>query len=170
MLSQFATHPGAADSIWAAADQMVRGFLICATAGRTTLTGEGLQHADGHSPLIAATNPAVVSYDPAFCFEIAHIMQEGLRRMYGASPENVIFYPTVYNEPLRQPAEPDAVDTDGILRGMHLYARGNYEGVTDTAPRAQLLASGVAVPWALEAHALLRDDWGVVADVWSVTS
>ena len=159
-----------ADSIWAAVDQMARGFLIGATAGRTTLTGEGLQHADGHSPIIAATNPAVVSYDPAFGFEIARIMEDGLRRMYGETPEDVIYYLTVYNEPMRQPAEPEGVDVEGILRGMHLYAPGSSEGLSQELPRTQLLASGVAVPWALEAQELLRKDWGVVADVWSVTS
>nr|WP_238338455.1 pyruvate dehydrogenase (acetyl-transferring), homodimeric type [Pedococcus badiiscoriae] len=159
-----------ADSIWAAADQMARGFLIGATAGRTTLTGEGLQHADGHSPLMAATNPAVVSYDPAFGFEIGHIMEDGLRRMYGDDPENVIYYITVYNEPMSQPQEPENVDHEGILRGMHLFAPGIADGLPDDAPRVQLLASGVGVPWALEAQELLRNDWGVVADVWSVTS
>jgi pyruvate dehydrogenase E1 component len=158
------------DSIWAAADQMSRGFLIGATAGRTTLTGEGLQHADGHSPMLAATNPAVVSYDPAFAFEIGHIMEDGLRRMYGDSPENVIYYMTVYNEPMSQPAEPEHVDREGILRGMHLYAAGSTEGLGENPPRVQLLASGVGVPWVLEAQELLRNDWGVVADVWSVTS
>lgn len=158
------------DSIWAAADQMTRGFLIGATAGRTTLTGEGLQHADGHSPLLAATNPAVVTYDPAFAFEIGHIMEDGLRRMYGENAENVIYYMTVYNEPMAQPAEPEHVDREGILKGMHLYAPGNSEGLGETPPRVQLLASGVGVPWALEAQELLRNDWGVVADVWSVTS
>ncbi|HEY8883623.1 MAG TPA: pyruvate dehydrogenase (acetyl-transferring), homodimeric type, partial [Dermatophilaceae bacterium] len=110
------------DSLWAAADQMSRGFLIGATAGRTTLTGEGLQHADGHSPLLASTNPAVVSYDPAYGYEIAHIMQDGLRRMYGEQPENVIYYITVYNEPNVQPAEPENVDAEGIRRGMYLLA------------------------------------------------
>lgn len=158
------------DSIWAAADQMSRGFLIGATAGRTTLTGEGLQHADGHSPLLAATNPAVVSYDPAFGFEIGHIMEDGLRRMYGENAENVIYYLTVYNEPMSQPAEPEHVDREGILKGMHLYSPGNSEGLGETPPRVQLLASGVGVPWVLEAQELLRNDWGVVADVWSVTS
>ena len=158
------------DSIWAAADQMARGFLIGATAGRTTLTGEGLQHADGHSPLLAATNPAVVSYDPAYAYEIAHIVQDGLRRMYGDNPENVIYYLTVYNEPNVQPKEPEDVDHEGILRGMYLLARGSTEGLGDDARRVQLLASGVGVPWALEAQQLLREDWGVVADVWSVTS
>jgi len=157
------------DALWAAADQMTRGFLIGATAGRTTLTGEGLQHADGHSPLLAATNPAVVSYDPAYAFEIGHIMRDGLRRMYGESPEDVFYYLTVYNEPYVQPAEPEGLDVDGVLRGIHLLAPAQrHDG--DHRPRAQLLASGVAVPWALEAQQLLRDDWGVDADVWSVTS
>ena len=107
------------DSIWAMADQLARGFLIGATAGRTTLTGEGLQHADGHSPLLAATNPAVVHYDPAFAYEVSHIMQSGLERMYGPDAENVIFYITVYNEPVSQPKEPEDVDVEGILRGLH---------------------------------------------------
>ena len=133
------------DSIWAMADQLARGFLIGATAGRTTLTGEGLQHADGHSPLLAVTNPAVVHYDPAFAYEISHIMRSGLERMYGESEdhphgEDVIFYLTVYNEPVTQPAEPDDVDVDGILRGLHRVA-------TADAPQVQLLASGVGFPW-----------------------
>ena len=105
------------DALWAAADQMARGFLIGATAGRTTLTGEGLQHADGHSPLLAATNPAVVAYDPAYAYEIGHIVRDGLRRMYGESPENVYYYLTVYNEPYVQPAEPEGLDVEGVLRG-----------------------------------------------------
>ncbi|KYH43693.1 pyruvate dehydrogenase (acetyl-transferring), homodimeric type [Branchiibius sp. NY16-3462-2] len=153
------------DYLWAAADQMTRGFLIGATAGRTTLTGEGLQHADGHSHLLAATNPAVAAYDPAYVYEIAHIVKDGLRRMYGDQPENVYYYLTVYNEPMIQPAEPEGVDVEGILKGMHRISEGSGDG-----PRAQLLASGVGVPWALEAQELLKDDWGVVADVWSVTS
>jgi pyruvate dehydrogenase E1 component len=162
------------DSLWAMADQLSRGFLVGATAGRTTLTGEGLQHADGHSPLLAATNPAMVHYDPAFAFEISHITQHGLQRMYGSTDEHphgedVIYYLTVYNEPVVQPPEPDDVDVDGLLRGIYRYAeqpsvQGNH------APRAQVLASGVAMPWALEAQRLLADDWGVGADVWSVTS
>ncbi len=164
------------DSIWAAADQMTRGFLIGATAGRTTLTGEGLQHADGHSPLLASTNPAVVHYDPAFSYEIAHIMQDGLHRMYGTDDSltdeqrNVIYYLTVYNEPMVQPAEPENVDREGLLKGLYLYAEGSTDGLADDAPRVQLLASGVGMPWALEAQELLRNDWHVVADVWSVTS
>ena len=159
-----------ADSIWAAADQLARGFLIGATAGRTTLTGEGTQHMDGHSHLFAATNPAVVAYDPAYGYEIAHIMEDGLRRMFGESPEDIIYYLTVYNEPMPQPAEPEGVDVEGILKGLYLLKEGSFEGVNPDARRAQLLASGVAVRWALEAQELLKKDFGVVADVWSVTS
>ncbi|GAB77283.1 pyruvate dehydrogenase E1 component [Austwickia chelonae] len=161
-----------ADAIWAAADQMSRGFLIGATAGRTTLAGEGLQHMDGHSPVLAGTNPAIVHYDPAYGYEIAHIVQDGLRRMYGENAEDVIYYLTVYNEPIVQPAEPESVDVDGILKGMYLLKEGQLPEGADPAqtPRAQLLASGIGVPWALEAQDLLRSDWGVAADVWSVTS
>ena len=155
------------DALWAAGDQMARGFLIGATAGRTTLTGEGLQHADGHSLVLSATNPAVVSYDPAYGYEIGHIVRSGIERMYGGThPEpNVFYYLTVYNEPIVQPAEPEGVDVDGIVRGIYLLKPGNGSG-----PRTQLLASGVAVPWILEAQRLLAEDWGVSADVWSVTS
>jgi pyruvate dehydrogenase E1 component len=159
-----------ADAFWAAADQLARGFLIGATAGRTTLTGEGTQHMDGHSPMIAATNPAVISYDPAYGYEIAHIVSDGLRRMYGEHPEDVFYYLTVYNEPFPQPAEPENVDVEGILKGMYLLSEGSFDGVGEDARRAQLLASGVGVPWALEAQELLKRDFGVVADVWSVTS
>ena len=111
------------DSIWAMADQMSRGFLIGATAGRTTLTGEGLQHADGHSPLLASTNPAIVHYDPAFAYEIGHIVKDGLRRMYGHDDtdhpdgENVIYYMTVYNEPVDQPGPPEGLDVEALLKG-----------------------------------------------------
>jgi pyruvate dehydrogenase E1 component len=162
------------DSMWAYADQLGRGFLIGATAGRTTLTGEGLQHADGHSPLLAATNPACVHYDPAFAYEISYIVQDGLERMYGSNDEHphgedVFFYLTVYNEPNVQPAEPDNVDVDGILRGLHL-ARPAPSGDGDARPRLQLLASGVAVPWAIKAQQMLAEEWQVRADVWSVTS
>ena len=155
------------DAMWAAGDQMARGFIIGATAGRTTLTGEGLQHADGHSPLLASTNPAVVTYDPAFGYEIGHIVRAGLDRMYGgAHPDpNVMYYLTVYNEPHVQPAEPEGLDVDELLKGIYLLKRGGDEG-----RKAQILSSGVAVPWALEAQELLAKDWGVSADVWSVTS
>ena len=153
------------DAFWAAMDQMARGFVLGATAGRTTLNGEGLQHEDGHSLLLAATNPAVVAYDPAFGYELGHIVKDGLRRMYGESPEDIYYYLTVYNEPYPQPAEPENVDVDGILRGMHLVSESHGDG-----PHVQLLASGVGVNWALKAQELLRDQWGVFADVWSVTS
>ncbi|MGO3886121.1 MAG: pyruvate dehydrogenase (acetyl-transferring), homodimeric type, partial [Mycetocola sp.] len=156
-----------ADALWAAGDQMARGFLLGATAGRTTLTGEGLQHADGHSLLLASTNPAVVSYDPAYGYEIGHIIRSGIERMYGGEHEdpNVMYYLTVYNEPIVHPAEPENADVDGIIRGIHRISTSDAEG-----PKAQILASGVSVPWALEAQTLLREDWGVSADVWSVTS
>jgi pyruvate dehydrogenase E1 component len=155
------------DAQWAAGDQMARGFIIGATAGRTTLTGEGLQHADGHSHLLASTNPATVSYDPAYGYEIAHIVRSGIERMYGGNhPDpNVMYYLTVYNEPLVQPVEPENVDVDGIVRGIHRVSTSEGDG-----PRAQILASGVGVPWAFEAQQLLREDWGVQADIWSVTS
>lgn len=153
------------DAFWAAGDQMVRGFVLGATAGRTTLNGEGLQHEDGHSILLASTNPAVVSYDPAYGYELGHIVKDGLRRMYGEDSENIYYYLTIYNEPYVQPAQPDNLDVDGVLRGMYLLREGQGPG-----QKAQILASGVAVPWALKAQELLRDDWGVIADIWSVTS
>ncbi|WP_136611333.1 pyruvate dehydrogenase (acetyl-transferring), homodimeric type [Sinomonas albida] len=155
------------DGIWAAADQMARGFIIGATAGRTTLTGEGTQHADGHSPLLASTNPAVVTYDPAYGYEIGHIVKAGIERMYGGNhPDpNVMYYLTVYNEPIVQPAEPEELDVEGLVKGIYLLAPAKIDG-----PRTQLLASGVSVPWAIEAQQILAEEWGVSADVWSVTS
>ena len=154
------------DAFWAAADQLVRGFVIGATAGRTTLNGEGLQHEDGHSPLLASTNPAVVSYDPAFAFELGHIVKDGLRRMYGENSENIYYYVTVYNEPYVHPAEPENLDVDGLLKGIYLYS----PAAKSRKKSAQILASGVGVNWALKAQQLLADDWGVRASVWSVTS
>ncbi|MEP9414237.1 pyruvate dehydrogenase (acetyl-transferring), homodimeric type [Gordonia sp. VNQ95] len=154
------------DSFWAAGDQMARGFVIGATAGRTTLTGEGLQHADGHSPLLAATNPAVVAYDPAFAFELGHIIADGLKRMYGEQPENIFYYITVYNEPISQPAQPEDLDVEGVLRGIYKFA---------SAPEgkqypANILVSGVTMPDALKAQGMLAEDWNVGAAVYSVTS
>jgi pyruvate dehydrogenase E1 component len=164
------------DQMWALGDQLGRGFLLGATAGRTTLTGEGLQHNDGHSQLLASVSEACVSYDPAWAFEIAVIMKDALRRMYDASPEhpdgeNIFYYLTVYNEPYAQPPAPATAGLEeGILRGLYRYAPGRSGDQDEAAPRAQLLASGVAVPWALTAQRLLEEDWGVAADVWSVTS
>ena len=154
------------DAFWAAADQLVRGFVVGATAGRTTLNGEGLQHEDGHSHLLASTNPAIVSYDPAFGFELGHIVKDGLRRMYGENSENVYYYLTVYNEPYMQPAEPENLDVEGLLKGIYLYAPADLR----SKKKAQILASGVGVNWALKAQKLLAEDWGVAASVWSVTS
>ncbi len=157
------------DQFWAAGDQMARGFIVGATAGRTTLAGEGLQHMDGHSPVLASTNPAIVQYDPAYAYEIAHIMKDGFVRMYGdgsdGRDQNVMYYLTVYNEPIHQPAQPDGVDVEGIVKGLYLLEPAEGDG-----PRVQLLASGVGVPWAREAKRMLAEDWGVQAAVWSVTS
>ncbi len=159
-----------ADQMWQLADQLGRGFLLGATAGRTTLNGEGLQHQDGHSLLIASTNPACVSYDPAFGFEISFIVEEGLRRMYGpdsqGSAGDVFFYITVYNEPYPQPAMPDIPDLrDGVLRGMYRYKPANGTGA-----KAHVLASGISVRQAVLAQHLLEEDWDIGIDVWSVTS
>jgi pyruvate dehydrogenase E1 component len=159
------------DQMWSFGDQLGRGFLLGATAGRTTLNGEGLQHQDGHSLLLASTNPACVSYDPAFSFEVSFITEDALRRMYGATEEHphgedVFYYLTVYNEPYPQPAMPDLPDLkEGVLKGMYRYAEGAGDG-----PRVQLLASGISVRQALDAQRLLHDEWNVAADVWSVTS
>ncbi|OWA00889.1 pyruvate dehydrogenase (acetyl-transferring), homodimeric type [Streptomyces sp. CS113] len=156
------------DQFWALGDQMGRGFVVGGTAGRTTMTGEGLQHGDGHSHLLAATNPAAVSYDPAFAYEIAVIVRDGLRRMYGEQSENVFYYLTVYNEPKHQPAMPPVPGIEeGIVRGIYRYRPAEAPAA---GPRIQLLASGTAIHWVLRAQELLASDWGVHADVWSVTS
>ena len=139
------------DWMWALGDNLGRGFLIGATSGRTTLTGEGLQHADGHSPLLAATNPACVYYDPAFAYEISHIVQDGLRRMYGSSDdhphgEDVFYYLSVYNEPTVQLPEPEGVDAEGILRGIHLAKPAETsDGDDRPADPAARLRSGRSV-------------------------
>ena len=140
-----------------------------ATAGRTTLTGEGLQHMDGHSHVLASTNPAVVQYDPAYAYELRHIIRDGIVRMYGdgsdGRDQDVMYYITIYNEPIHQPAEPENVDVEGILKGIYRIEEPEGDG-----PTVQLFASGVGVPWARDARDMLREDWGVSAGVWSVTS
>ena len=156
------------DAFWAAADQMARGFVMGATAGRTTLNGEGLQHEDGHSQLLASTNPAVVAYDPAFAFELGHIVKDGLKRMYGENSENIFYYLTVYNEPYVQPAEPENLDVEGLLKGIYLYAKAKKQ--RRAKRHVNLLASGVALNWALKAQDLLASDWKISANVFSVTS
>jgi pyruvate dehydrogenase E1 component len=169
------------DQMWAFGDQLGRGFLLGATAGRTTLTGEGLQHNDAHSPLLASVSEACVFYDPGWAYEISVIVKDALRRMYDSTPEhpdgeNIFYYLTVYNEPYTQPPAPAVAGLDeGILRGLYRYApaadpSSSSERGEGSAPRAQLLASGVAMPWALRAQQLLAADWGVAADVWSATS
>ncbi len=169
------------DQMWALGDQLGRGFLLGATAGRTTLTGEGLQHNDGHSLLLASVSEACVSYDCAWAFELAHVVRDALRRMYEATPEhpdgeNIFYYLTVYNEPYPQPPEPAAYPGGpaalerAILRGLYRYAPAGPERAAGSRPRAQILASGVAVREALRAQELLAADWGVAADVWSATS
>ncbi|MDX6257597.1 MAG: pyruvate dehydrogenase component, partial [Frankiales bacterium] len=158
------------DLTWAMADQMGRGFLLGATAGRTSLNGEGLQHEDGHSLLLASTNPAIMVYDPAFGFEISYIVEEGLNRMYGERDDNVYYYLTVYNEAIPQPPEPQVEGLrEGIIRGLYRYQPAEPVEADDR-PKAQLLASGTGIHWALKAQSLLAEDWGVAADVWSATS
>ena len=154
------------DSFWAASDQLTRGFVLGATAGRTTLNGEGLQHEDGHSHLLASTNPAVICYDPAFGYEIGHIVKDGLRRMYGENSENIYYYLTVYNEPYQQPAEPEALDVDGLLKGIYLLKKP----IKRRRKQVSILASGVSVNWALKAQKLLDDDFKIAATIYSVTS
>ncbi|WP_151640829.1 pyruvate dehydrogenase (acetyl-transferring), homodimeric type [Corynebacterium sp. 11A] len=154
------------DSIWAAADQMARGFLLGATAGRTTLTGEGLQHMDGHSPVLASTNPSVISYDPAFAYELAYIVREGIDRMYGEGRgEDVIYYLTIYNEPTSQPAVPENLDVEGLLKGIYLF-----DDATNAEHSANILASGIGMQAALKAQEMLRENYDVAANIYSVTS
>ncbi|MEY3807840.1 MAG: pyruvate dehydrogenase (acetyl-transferring), homodimeric type [Pseudomonadota bacterium] len=154
------------DLIWAAADQRTRGFLMGGTAGRTTLNGEGLQHEDGHSHLMAATVPNCVSYDPTYAYELAVIIQDGLRRMY-VEQEDVFYYITVMNENYEHPAMPKGVELD-ILKGMYSFSKAAK--VIKKAPRVQLLGSGTIFREVEAAAVLLRDDWGVEADLWSCTS
>jgi pyruvate dehydrogenase E1 component len=149
------------DLIWAAADQRARGFLVGATSGRTTLAGEGLQHQDGSSHLVAATIPNCVAYDPANAYEVAVILQDGMRRMLEQG-EDVFYYLTVTNENNPQPPMPEGAEA-GILRGMHRIR-------TVDAPQARLLAAGPIVKEALAAAELLRERFGIAAEVWSVTS
>ncbi|MGW5641171.1 pyruvate dehydrogenase (acetyl-transferring), homodimeric type, partial [Streptomyces sp. NPDC003832] len=133
------------DQFWALADQLGRGFVVGGTAGRTTMTGEGLQHGDGHSHLLASTNPAVISYDPAFAYEIAVIVRDGLRRMYGERAEDIFYYLTVYNEPKHQPPMPAVPGIEeGILRGIYRFRPAEPAAA---GPRIQLLSSGTAIHW-----------------------
>jgi pyruvate dehydrogenase E1 component len=152
------------DLAWAAGDMRSRGFLLGATSGRTTLNGEGLQHADGHSHILASVIPNCVAYDPTFAYEVAVIIQEGLRRML-KEQEDVFYYVTLMNENYTHPAMPDG-SREGILKGMYLFQQGS----DSKSPRVQLLGSGTILREAIAAAELLKNDFGVDADVWSVPS
>lgn len=151
------------DLIWAAADMRVRGFLIGGTAGRTTLNGEGLQHQDGHSLLQASVVPNVIAYDPAFAYEIAVIIQNGLKRMYQDN-DDVIYYLTLENENYQHPEMPENSEK-GIIKGMYLFQKGSNAKL-----RVQLFGSGSLVNEVMEASEILRNDWNIESDIWSVTS
>jgi len=153
------------DLAWAAGDMRARGFLLGGTAGRTTLNGEGLQHEDGHSHLMASTIPNCISYDPTFAYELAVIIQDGMRRMY-QEQEDVFYYITVMNENYAHPVMPEGVEK-GILRGMYLLAEGKAK---KNQPRVQLLGSGTILREVIAAAEMLEKDYGVAADIWSVTS
>jgi pyruvate dehydrogenase E1 component len=151
------------DLIWAAGDSRARGFLLGGTAGRTTLNGEGLQHEDGHSHVLASVVPNCVAYDPTYSYEVAVIIAGGLRRMF-AEQEDVFFYLTLMNENYEHPALPEGAEA-GILRGMYLLRSSEGDG-----PRVQLLGSGTILREVLAGADLLAADYGVQADVWSATS
>ncbi len=154
------------DLCWAAGDMRARGFLLGGTAGRTTLNGEGLQHEDGHSHLAAATIPNCISYDPTFAYEVAVIIQDGMRRMY-AEQEDVFYYITVMNENYAHPAMPAGAEA-GILKGMYLLREGKAK--SSRTPRVQLLGSGTILREVIAGAEMLERDFGVAADIWSVTS
>ncbi|TFW69692.1 pyruvate dehydrogenase (acetyl-transferring), homodimeric type [Methylotenera oryzisoli] len=151
------------DLAWMAGDSRARGFLLGATAGRTTLNGEGLQHEDGHSHLMSATIPNCISYDPTFSYELAVIIQEGLRRMV-QNQEDVYYYITLMNENYSHPAMPEG-SAEGILKGMYSFSKSKAKG-----EKVQLMGSGVILREVIAAAELLEQDWGISADVWSVPS
>jgi pyruvate dehydrogenase E1 component len=151
------------DLVWAAGDMRCRGFLMGGTAGRTTLNGEGLQHQDGNSHLLAYPVPNLKAYDPAFAFELAAIIRDGIRRMY-VNQEDLFYYITVENEPYPMPEQPDGVE-EGILRGMYRYRQA-----PDGPATAHLFGSGSILNQTLEAQQILAERYNVAADVWSITS
>jgi pyruvate dehydrogenase E1 component len=153
------------DLIWAGADQRMRGFLLGATSGRTTLNGEGLQHEDGNSHVYSLPYPNCLSYDPAFAYELAVIIEDGIKRMYG-DQENIFYYLTLMNEQYEHPAMPEDA-RDGILKGMYLAKPTTKE---KAKLRAQLFGSGTILTETLKAQQLLEEKYNVGADVWSVTS
>jgi pyruvate dehydrogenase E1 component len=155
------------DLIWAAADMRTRGFLLGGTAGRTTLAGEGLQHQDGHSHVLALSVPNLLAYDPAFAYEIAVIIQDGIKRMY-VDQESIFYYLTITNEPLPMPEMPHEPGVrEGILKGMYRFKASDK---THSRLRAQLFGSGTIMYEVLKAQQILEEEYNVAADVWSVTS
>ena len=153
------------DLIWQAADARARGFLMGATAGRTTLMGEGLQHQDGHSLLLASTIPACQAYDPAFAYEVAALIRHGLTRMYGDNPADIFYYITLYNENILMPPQPKHVSDADIVNGLYRWSDASAEEV-----HASILFSGTAFKAASEASAILRDKYNINTDLWSATS
>src|SRR5205809_977672 len=153
------------DLIWAAGDSRTRGFLLGGTAGRTTLAGEGLQHQDGNSQLFAMAYPNCVAYDPAFAYEIAVIIEDGIRRMY-VDQESIFYYLTVMNEQYAMPVMPDGA-RDGILKGLYRFRASSK---SDATLRAQLFGSGAILTEVIKAQEILESKYNVGADVWSVTS
>jgi pyruvate dehydrogenase E1 component len=156
------------DLVWAAGDQRARGFLIGGTAGRTTLNGEGLQHEDGHSLILANLVPNCISYDPTFQYEVAVVVQDGLRRMH-QEQEDVFYYLTVMNENYEHPEMPAGAEQD-IIKGMYQFSKGAVADGKKAAPRVQLLGSGTIFREVIAAADLLKQDWGVDADLWGCPS
>ena len=156
------------DLAWAAGDMRCRGFLLGGTAGRTTLNGEGLQHEDGHSHVLASTIPNCVSYDPTFAYEVVVIIRDGIRRMFEAQ-EDVYYYVTLMNENYRHPAMPAGAE-EGIIKGLYLLQEGRKAEKKNARQRVQLMGSGTILREVIAAADLLRDDWNVDADLWSATS
>jgi pyruvate dehydrogenase E1 component len=152
------------DLMWLAGDIKAKGFVLGATAGRTSLNGEGLQHQDGHSQLVAATIPTLMSYDPAFAYEIAIIVQDGMRRMYQEG-EDIFYYLSLYNENYAMPPMPEGVE-DGILKGLYKFRKG----VEGKKHKAHIFGSGTIILQALRAQEILAERYNVSADVWSATS
>ena len=153
------------DLIWQAADARARGFLLGATAGRTTLMGEGLQHQDGHSLLLATAIPACQAYDPSFAFEVAAIVQHGITKMYGEDPADIFYYITLYNENIPMPAQPSHVSAQDVINGLYKWAPS-----TSDTPHASILFSGSAFAAASEAATILRTKYSIDVDLWSATS
>jgi pyruvate dehydrogenase E1 component len=156
------------DQMWAFADARGRGFLMGATAGRTTLAGEGLQHDDGHTHILASTVPNIRAYDPAFAYELAAVVRDGIERMYGPKPEDVFYYVTLYNENMVQPARPEGLKDEDILRGLYRFAEAPAVG-RDAHP-ARLIGSGPILGQVLAARDLLAEKYGVAAEVYSAPS